>query len=145
MTRRPPRSTLSSSSAASDVYKRQFQHGAQVVVLCFLHGHRFGHFLRPVGADAFRLRLDAEHGYTGGVHVAGFQRHCTGHIAAGLGRLFIHVDAAEGAIRQEFSDEFQRQLQAGGNVLDCLLYTSDAADEEDSVDLGGRRIIKKKK
>eukprot|EP00658_Telonema_sp_P-2_P081632 TRINITY_DN8428_c0_g1_i1.p1 TRINITY_DN8428_c0_g1~~TRINITY_DN8428_c0_g1_i1.p1 ORF type:complete len:421 (+),score=80.09 TRINITY_DN8428_c0_g1_i1:150-1265(+) len=27
----------------------------------------------------------------------------------------------------------------------CLLYTSDAADEEDSVDLGGRRILKKKK
>ena len=27
----------------------------------------------------------------------------------------------------------------------CLLYTSDAADEEDSVDLGGRRLIKKKK
>src|SRR5665648_226614 len=27
----------------------------------------------------------------------------------------------------------------------CLLYTSDAADEEDSVDLGGRRIIQKKK
>ena len=27
----------------------------------------------------------------------------------------------------------------------CLLYTSDAADEEDSVDFGGRRIIKKKK
>ena len=25
----------------------------------------------------------------------------------------------------------------------CLLYTSDAADEEDSVDLGGRRIIEK--
>ena len=23
----------------------------------------------------------------------------------------------------------------------CLLYTSDAADEEDSVDLGGRRIL----
>ena len=27
----------------------------------------------------------------------------------------------------------------------CLLYTSDAADEEDSVDLGGRAINKKKK
>ncbi|WDT36840.1 hypothetical protein PVA38_11545 [Streptococcus pneumoniae D39] len=26
----------------------------------------------------------------------------------------------------------------------CLLYTSDAADEARSVDLGGRRIIKKK-
>ena len=30
-------------------------------------------------------------------------------------------------------------------VIDaCLLYTSDAADERSSVDLGGRRIIKKK-
>ena len=29
-------------------------------------------------------------------------------------------------------------------VLHCLLYTSDAADERSSVDLGGRRIIKKK-
>ena len=28
-------------------------------------------------------------------------------------------------------------LQRASN---CLLYTSDAADEEDSVDLGGRRI-----
>ena len=26
----------------------------------------------------------------------------------------------------------------------CLLYTSDAADERSSVDLGGRRFIKKK-
>src|SRR5665648_605313 len=31
-----------------------------------------------------------------------------------------------------------------GRLGSCLLYTSDAADEEDSVDLGGRRIIKKK-
>ena len=28
---------------------------------------------------------------------------------------------------------------------DCLLYTSDAADERSSVDLGGRRIIKNTK
>ena len=27
--------------------------------------------------------------------------------------------------------------------MDCLLYTSDAADEVLGVDLGGRRIIKK--
>ena len=27
----------------------------------------------------------------------------------------------------------------------CLLYTSDAADERSSVDLGGRRLINKKK
>ena len=31
------------------------------------------------------------------------------------------------------------------NKYGCLLYTSDAADERSSVDLGGRRIIKKKK
>ncbi|GAB5758071.1 hypothetical protein JMUB7514_27780 [Staphylococcus aureus] len=28
--------------------------------------------------------------------------------------------------------------------MDCLLYTSDAADDSLRVDLGGRRIIKKK-
>ena len=32
-----------------------------------------------------------------------------------------------------------------GQDENCLLYTSDAADERSSVDLGGRRIIKKKK
>src|SRR5678816_4900505 len=32
-----------------------------------------------------------------------------------------------------------------GTSKTCLLYTSDAADERTSVDLGGRRIIKKKK
>ena len=35
--------------------------------------------------------------------------------------------------------------QSGTRADACLLYTSDAADERSSVDLGGRRIIKKKK
>ena len=35
-------------------------------------------------------------------------------------------------------------LLASGQTDLCLLYTSDAADERSSVDLGGRRIIKKK-
>src|SRR5678815_5248383 len=34
-------------------------------------------------------------------------------------------------------------LTLSGWVQPCLLYTSDAADERSSVDLGGRRIIKK--
>ena len=34
--------------------------------------------------------------------------------------------------------------QARSLAIICLLYTSDAADERSSVDLGGRRIIKKK-
>eukprot|EP00658_Telonema_sp_P-2_P009576 TRINITY_DN13574_c0_g1_i1.p1 TRINITY_DN13574_c0_g1~~TRINITY_DN13574_c0_g1_i1.p1 ORF type:complete len:225 (-),score=60.17 TRINITY_DN13574_c0_g1_i1:38-712(-) len=41
------------------------------------------------------------------------------------------------------TDEEEKELCS--QAEDCLLYTSDAADEEDSVDLGGRRIIKKKK
>ena len=35
--------------------------------------------------------------------------------------------------------------ESGRRGSACLLYTSDAADERSSVDLGGRRIIKKKK
>src|SRR5450756_3189685 len=37
------------------------------------------------------------------------------------------------------------QLVAQDNICNCLLYTSDAADDLLCVDLGGRRIIKKKK
>src|SRR5664279_110541 len=47
-----------------------------------------------------------------------------------------------------FSSPYLRALQTAKIIAsvynhkkDCLLYTSDAADEEDSVDLGGRRII----
>ena len=46
-------------------------------------------------------------------------------------------------------DEYAYQPMGGGagatpDMQTCLLYTSDAADERSSVDLGGRRIIKKK-
>ena len=43
-------------------------------------------------------------------------------------------------------DKLQTVLRSIGDGLCvvCLLYTSDAADERSSVDLGGRRIIKKK-
>ena len=37
------------------------------------------------------------------------------------------------------------EVRVGHLVMSCLLYTSDAADERSSVDLGGRRIIKKNK
>ena len=45
-----------------------------------------------------------------------------------------------GALRLRQAGKPQRPLHAA-----CLLYTSDAADERSSVDLGGRRIIKKKR
>ena len=41
---------------------------------------------------------------------------------------------------------WNNDTRAGDNrIKSCLLYTSDAADERSSVDLGGRRIIKKNK
>ena len=50
--------------------------------------------------------------------------------------------------RRQAVAKAQQALKAGGlqavGPVTCLLYTSDAADERSSVDLGGRRIIKKK-
>ena len=45
----------------------------------------------------------------------------------------------------EHSLEGTGAVQTPAKLSICLLYTSDAADERSSVDLGGRRIIKKKK
>mgnify|MGYP003381703494 CR=1 FL=1 len=41
-------------------------------------------------------------------------------------------------------DDLVQDEAEAPHVGRCLLYTSDAADERSSVDLGGRRIIKKK-
>src|SRR5678809_1327442 len=60
------------------------------------------------------------------------RRAMSRHIKRG-GRIWIRV----------FPDKPVSQKPA--EVRICLLYTSDAADERSSVDLGGRRIIKKKK
>ena len=51
------------------------------------------------------------------------------------------------SMSKTFSMAGWRMGFAVGNerIIACLLYTSDAADERSSVDLGGRRIIKKKK
>jgi len=43
------------------------------------------------------------------------------------------------------TSNFLQKLESGDRVISCLLYTSDAADDMQCVDLGGRRIIKKKK
>ena len=42
-------------------------------------------------------------------------------------------------------EELSKGMAQKVQFITCLLYTSDAADERSSVDLGGRRIIKKKK
>src|SRR5450756_3137510 len=50
------------------------------------------------------------------------------------------------ALLQDIIDQAAKALLVDLAVLEsCLLYTSDAADDLLCVDLGGRRIIKKKK
>ena len=47
------------------------------------------------------------------------------------------VEVADERVRRQHRQRREQRVR-------CLLYTSDAADERSSVDLGGRRIIKKK-
>ena len=50
----------------------------------------------------------------------------------------------DGVIAKRAEAAYQPGVRAMLKIKHCLLYTSDAADERSSVDLGGRRIIKKK-
>ena len=59
-----------------------------------------------------------------------------------------HAGDASGFAVESPHGDVERQVVVGDarfGAFGCLLYTSDAADERSSVDLGGRRIIKKKK
>src|SRR5665648_1302652 len=111
MIRRPPRSTLSSSSAASDVYKRQGVLNTRSKD--FYDIYKLSK-LRGIGID-YSLCKKAL--------IATMERRESIDILSNSENILDFIG----------KDKF------------CLLYTSDAADEEDSVDLGGRRIIKKKK
>eukprot|EP00658_Telonema_sp_P-2_P051397 TRINITY_DN3944_c0_g1_i2.p1 TRINITY_DN3944_c0_g1~~TRINITY_DN3944_c0_g1_i2.p1 ORF type:complete len:126 (+),score=41.07 TRINITY_DN3944_c0_g1_i2:107-484(+) len=125
MIRRPPRSTLSSSSAASDVYKRQGQGGCQVGNACW-ELYCLEHGIQPDG----QMPSDKTIG-------GGDDSFNTFFSETGAGKHVprtIYLDL-EPTVIDEVRTGTYRQL------YHCLLYTSDAADEEDSVDLGGRRII----
>ena len=70
----------------------------------------------------------------------------------GLGDVYKRQVGRVGRLRRRRNFRSWRSLKRGvwrnGTLIrpwSCLLYTSDAADERSSVDLGGRRIIKKKK
>ena len=64
----------------------------------------------------------------------------------------VYASLADLPVKPDIVDVFRRHddlpgvareaIEAGAKT--CLLYTSDAAAERSSVDLGGRRIIKKK-
>ena len=65
-----------------------------------------------------------------------YKRQIDGSVVAGQFGIFINQ-------RLDLERQFVEKVAGAAGV--CLLYTSDAADERSSVDLGGRRIIKKKK
>ena len=69
----------------------------------------------------------------------------------GLGDVYKRQGSGKtGGVDRTDREGNRAEQAAHGNIagfdlfLGCLLYTSDAADERSSVDLGGRRIIKKK-
>src|SRR5664279_648142 len=64
-------------------------------------------------------------------------RKCRASRAEGPQRVGKATSTAEGPRRGGQGHVYE-------GLYPCLLYTSDAADEEDSVDVGGRRFIKKK-
>ncbi|VTU58988.1 DEAD/DEAH box helicase [Lactobacillus plantarum] [Lacticaseibacillus rhamnosus] len=73
----------------------------------------------------------------------------------GLGDVYKRQDIARAATaqnnrvlfmvhRSEILEQAKATFTADDVNMNCLLYTSDAADDTPCVDLGGRRIIKKK-
>ena len=62
-----------------------------------------------------------------------------------IGRYFTPVFGLAAESNAYFSNKPFDSYGTFIRFINCLLYTSDAADDGESVDLGGRRIIKKKK
>src|SRR5450756_1559657 len=138
MIRRPPRSTQSRSSAASDVYKRQDQTRAnqdKPVIDLDRDGTLF------VTRDMLlRRELD---------WVATFFKRSLwtglpdqhGSSTAGSNQ-FIQWDRTSSGVIENLRSATTSLKEKTGyppNTLVCLLYTSDAADDLLCVDLGGRR------
>ena len=134
MMRRPPRSTRRGSSAASDLYKRQADDAS-----------KFSDALAanvPAGTE-----VAASYGAVAGRNVTLLADLLATPVASGL-------DAVHDAIGPDTIAKFLLTSGSTGNpkavintqrmICACLLYTSDAADDLLCVDLGGRRIIKKK-
>ena len=133
MIRRPPRSTLDRSSAASDVYKRQIyvvEESDNLITSFLLNGNKINSFIKDVSTNS-----------ANGLEGIAFDN---------LRNLFVTNEKLP-----KYLIKLKNQVELGSyeinavedlsDICYCLLYTSDAADERSSVNLGGRRIIKKKK
>src|SRR5450756_2065732 len=168
MIRRPPRSTQSRSSAASDVYKRQ-QLWRDAIAL-----KKPAHVPITPWIGLFPMRYSGFTGHDGyydydklaqawDKYHADFQPDALAMTLAMVpGKLFDILDykmydwpghGTEEDTSYQYNerewmkdDEYDLLINDPSNYWQryyCLLYTSDAADDLLCVDLGGRRIIKK--
>jgi len=65
----------------------------------------------------------------------------TARISSINNRPFVQSSVPKENESQELAGLLQKIVQNAGALLDCLLYTSDAADDLLCVDLGGRSLI----
>src|SRR5664280_3281355 len=104
-------------------------------LLWFFPGLIVGAFLILGGGEALHMTSTKEYCVSCHIHP----------IADAAWKKSVHYDTRSGyrvaCVDCHLPPKGKGYLWAKGKT--CLLYTSDAADEEDSVDLGGRRIIKK--
>ena len=125
MIRRPPRSTLDRSSAASDVYKRQAEEVFQQTQSSLTGGRSSDVKIPDMSLPETPFPIGS--------------RHPVSIVMEEIIDVFSRM-GFEVAEDREIEDDWHNFTA----MNTCLLYTSDAADERSSVDLGGRRIIKKK-
>ncbi len=108
------------------------------------------HYAAVGGSPDFLLQLANRARQTGDMDVANLADGLfllPNRPQAGLSIITRTLDDIHGAGRHWVGLAARRLIYKTCQALleACLLYTSDAADERSSVDLGGRRIIKKKK
>ena len=168
MIRRPPRSTQSRSSAASDVYKRQEVNRVNFDVNKLMREPYYTHEKEELNDLLIEMRnnepgmcivLD-EYGQAEGlITLEDIVEEIIGDIhdefdqaeELAVRQIGEHEYIVEGSINlDDFNDELGTNIDSEdyeslGGLIICLLYTSDAADDLLCVDIGGRRIIKKKK
>eukprot|EP00831_Metopus_contortus_P068652 TRINITY_DN61438_c0_g1_i1.p2 TRINITY_DN61438_c0_g1~~TRINITY_DN61438_c0_g1_i1.p2 ORF type:complete len:202 (+),score=25.50 TRINITY_DN61438_c0_g1_i1:128-733(+) len=192
MIRRPPRSTQGVSSAASDVYKRQYQTQSTWGKLPQAINELFGNYLafnqsldfslcsfcRSIKSSSSLSKTYSDNYFEEDPPNGSFRE---GTSTYSWHLLFPRVKIQSivntqiftlpfELVRQLHCSSFQnwtREIEKFGKIVkpthckeflpfyfpyqnsqlfkNCLLYTSDAADDTPCVDLGGRRIIKKKK
>eukprot|EP00831_Metopus_contortus_P081963 TRINITY_DN8752_c0_g1_i11.p1 TRINITY_DN8752_c0_g1~~TRINITY_DN8752_c0_g1_i11.p1 ORF type:complete len:150 (+),score=19.43 TRINITY_DN8752_c0_g1_i11:146-595(+) len=142
MIRRPPRSTQGVSSAASDVYKRQvLKLGFHYQIEKEISSERKTDYIAIAQQNIIRILI---HLISSLIEFS-YQFSRIGILCYKVPCTVFHLNIRDFHIQEKIFGSFHNMVFISLNIYFCLLYTSDAADDTPCVDLGGRRIIKKKK